>query len=355
VSRLSPKKRAAMGFWVSSDEALVFALTEMVVANAPANDSSTAMNDSAKSLKNVSNNNTAGGNSVAPSDATVFNLSASDDYVNVMGSQMPKLPAFPALAQKPGRARGYVRDLQGKPLEGAYIGVRASAVGGFYSGAQVETDANGYYEIDVPWGATEFYAAGYTIDYGEGRAAVSLYPADGKANSFASANGTVENFVLLYHGLGDRNALSEKPWDSVNYYGGAVRVSYSLGAAGDMWASKGSLPENSEIEITLAPEGELLDGTSGKTFVIRRKTGGINRLNINNIPIGRYKISARLTSGIALKMRKTGYDYAPLFGLKPSEAIGKASLLFVPSSAEPRSGHPRQGNWRPADIELQIP
>ncbi|MDQ3650398.1 MAG: pollen Ole e 1 allergen/extensin family protein [Acidobacteriota bacterium] len=63
-----------------------------------------------------------------------------------------------------GKVRGYVKDSMGKPLQGAYVGVRSSAVGGAYSGASGETDANGYYEIAVPWGAAHFYAAGYTID-----------------------------------------------------------------------------------------------------------------------------------------------------------------------------------------------
>jgi hypothetical protein len=308
VSRTVPRKRAVVGFWVPGDDALVFALTEMLPANASTTPEHPKFEgDLPKSPKNVSDTGNDRVNSNVSSDAAVFNLAASDDYVNVMGSQAPKMPAFPALPKKPGKARGYVKDLQGKPLEGAYIGVRASAVGGFYSGAQTETNAEGYYEIDVPLGATEFYAAGYTIDYGEGRAAMSLYPADGKAGSFASANGTVENFVLVYHGLGDRNAISEKPWDSANYYGGSIRVSYDI-SSGDMWARAGSLPAGSEIEITLTPEGELLDGTPGKTFVVRRKTGGINNFNINNIPVGRYKVSARLTNGKTLKMRKTGYD-----------------------------------------------
>ena len=98
-------------------------------------------------------------------------------------------------------------------------------------------------------------------------------------------------------------------------------------------------------------------GKDGRVRYHRNETniGGINNFNINNIPVGRYRISARLTNGKTLKMRKTGYDYAPLFGLKPSEAVGAATLLFVPSSAEPRSGHPSHSNWRPADVELQLP
>jgi hypothetical protein len=344
ISRTAPVKRGFFGFWAATDDGLVLTVSEML----PAGDATTP-----ETIK-PDRNETPQAKPESPAGAAVFNLAAADESVNVMGSQMPKIPSFPALPKKPGKARGFVKDLAGNPLEGAYIGVRATAVGGFYSGAQTETDAKGYYEIAVPWGATEFYAAGYTIDYGEGRAAVSLYPADGKDNTFTSADGTVENFVLIYHGLGDRNAISEKPWDGANYYGGSIRIDYEI-SSGDMWASKGSLPPGSEIEITLTPEGLLLDGTQGKSFVIRRKTGGINRFNINNIPIGRYKIGARLTGGKTLKMRKTGYDSAPLFGLQPGEAVGAASLLFVPSSAQPRSGKPHYSAWKPADVKLELP
>jgi hypothetical protein len=344
IGKTAPTKRGFAGFWAATDDGLILVLAEMLaVANAAADNGRTNSIEM-RSAQNIS-----------PADAQVFNLSASDEYVNVMGGQMPKLPAFDALPKKPGKLRGFVKDLRGNPLEGAYIGVRASAVGGFYSGASGETDARGFYEIEMPWGAAHFYAAGYTIDYGDGgRAAVGLHPVDGKAGSFATAEGAIENFVLLPYGLGDRDAISEKPWDGANYYGGSIRVNYQI-SSGDMWAAKGSLPPNSEIEITLAPEGEMLDGTAGKTFVVRRKTGGINFFHINNIPIGRYRMSARLVGGKTLKMIEGSYGKQALFGLQPSEATGSAGLLFAPGGAKPLSALPNHGNWKAVNVELRIP
>jgi hypothetical protein len=355
VSRTAPKTRALVGFWAVNEDGLVFALTEMLAANTPV-----AEDSKSDRTENFSSKNNSGGENLSPRNnsggETVFDLSASDEYVNVVGSAMPKFPQFPVLPKKPNRLRGYVKDLAGNPIEGAYIGVRSSVVGGLYSGADTETDAKGYYELEVPWGAAHFYAAGHTVDYGEGRAAMSLHPADGKAGSFASAEGAVENFVLLPYGIADRDGMSEKPWDPKNYYGGSIRVSYSIGMPGDMWASKGSLPPDAQIEITLAPEGELFDGSNGKSFVVRRPTaaGAINNFYINNIPVGRYKITAKL-NGKPLKMRKTGYDSTPLFGLKPNEAVGSATILFTASGVKAISAQPNRGNWNSAEVELKLP
>src|SRR6185312_4439410 len=97
-------------------------------------------------------------------------------------------------------------------------------------------------------------------------AAMSLHPADGRTDGFASATGDVENFVLLYYGIADRDKYSENPNGSNNYYGGTVRINYNL--AENDYAPDNYIKENSEIEVTLTPEGNLLDGSSGGTFVI---------------------------------------------------------------------------------------
>jgi hypothetical protein len=66
--------------------------------------------------------------------------------INLSGSET----TWATVAKKAGFLRGYVKDACGKPLQGAYIGVRATAVGGLYSGAHAETDEKGFYEIRIP-------------------------------------------------------------------------------------------------------------------------------------------------------------------------------------------------------------
>ncbi|MDO1449681.1 hypothetical protein Q0590_25615 [Rhodocytophaga aerolata] len=284
-----------------------------------------------------------------------FKLSGDEDYVNVMENYMPKTPTFPKVQAKEGKLIGYVADLTGKPLQGAYIGVRSTVVGGSYSSASAETDENGYYEVLVPFGAAEIWAAGCSITYRTGKAGIGLYPADGKVESFESTKGLVKNFVLLTYGLADEDERAEKPWSSGGYFGGSLYINYDLGDPDDMWATPGSLPYNAEIEIKLTPDGETLYGEA-KTFTVTKMVGTKN-FTINNLPVGRYTISAQLKDGRQLKLRQTG-PYASLYphhGLKPKEALGTTKVWFTPMGVEAKSGSPNYGNWRPVDIKVELP
>jgi len=285
-----------------------------------------------------------------------FNLAANEDFVNVMGVSTPRMPKFPALQAKKNFLRGYVVDLNGKPLKGAIIGVRSTQDGGWYSGVSGETNEKGYYEFKMPNGAASFYVAGYTIDYGQGRAPVSLYPADGRLESFASANGSVGNFVLMPYGIADRDKAGQKPRDEANYFGGSLYFSYIVDDPSDIYTDPGQLPANAEILITLTPDGETLYGET-RTFIINKRTA-LNNFSVLNIPVGRYTISAKMKDGRQLKLRATG-TYAtayPFFGLKPAEAMGSAKVMFTPLFNSSQSTVvPGLGNWRMVQIKLELP
>ncbi|GAB3262105.1 hypothetical protein GCM10027347_27570 [Larkinella harenae] len=287
-----------------------------------------------------------------------FTLGANDGYVNVMGNTVPRMPNFPALKAKPGVVRGYVADLNGKPLSGAALGIRSTATGGFYSGASDETDANGYYEITIPWGAAEFYAAGYTIDYGEGRAVMSLASADGKLGNFPSADGLVKNFVLLSYGVFSKDILSQKPHDQSNYAGGVVSISYHVSDPEDYYIPPHYIPKDAEIEVTLTPDGPGLYGEN-KTFIIRKKVQLYEYgFQILNIPVGRYTIRAKISGGKELRMEAIG-RYAtiyPYFGLKPATATGTAKILFTPDiDSENRTTLPNRSNWGSLQVQVEVP
>ena len=227
-------------------------------------------------------------------------------------------------------------------------------LGGAYSGASGETDANGYYEIAVPWGAAHFYAAGYTIDYGDGRAALGLHPADGRTGSFASPNGEVENFVLLPYGIADRDATSESPQHANNYYGGSIYIGYWLCQPCDTLAPKSNIPADSEIEITLTAEGSMADGGAGASFVIR-KVASDSGFSINNIPVGRYRISAKFTDSKPLKMRQNSPVGGSPFGMQPTETNERASILLYPDSAKANLTIPSRGNWKKVEVYVERP
>lgn len=333
-------RRGIAGFWTAKDDFLLLAWTEMLPVSA-------TIAESPKTNNRPANNSTVSNNNDA--SAKVITAEKNALWVNVMGNEMPALPQFPQLSPKPNKVRGYVKDWTGKPLAGAAIGIRASYFAGHYSGAQGTTDANGYYEFVVPKGSAHFYNAGYQIEWGEGIAAVSLHPADGALDSFTTADGAVENFVMLPYGVTSRENLQNNPRVSSTYYGGSIYVHYYAAEAGDSGAMAGSIVEGSILEITLTPE----NAGSGKSLVIRQPIGFAGNVTLNNIPLGRYKISAK-ANGKTLKL-KENRKFNQMFGLAPSETIGAASILFVPSQAKASMIGPQNGAWDSVSLDVSMP
>nr|WP_295927636.1 carboxypeptidase-like regulatory domain-containing protein [uncultured Dyadobacter sp.] len=280
-----------------------------------------------------------------------FSLDGDEYAANVMGDMQPRSPKFPSLDVRKGFLRGYVADLTGKPVKGAYIGARVTLIGGAYSGAHAESDENGYYEINLPIGAVHYYATGHTIDYGGSRAVVGLTPADDNTSGFASETGMVKNFVLQSFGVGNKDEVLQQPGNSSNYYGGAISFDYQVD-----WDNNvpNYLPEDGEIEVELIPEGKCLYGET-RSFKVYKKIG-YSRFTILNIPVGKYTIKAKLRGGADLQMAASG-TYAnayPQFGLKPKTTVGTGSILFTPSwQVTPGMVPAHRGNWQPVVVRLE--
>lgn len=289
---------------------------------------------------------------VVTGDALV-SLGPQDGYANVMENLPGTLPTFPALAKKAGKIRGFVTDLSGKPVEHAFIGIRSSAIGGHYSSASGTSNKAGYYEVELPVGAVHFWAAGVAVEYAGGIAAMGLYAADGATGSFASATGEVENFVLLSYGRADVADIQMRPWYSPNYFGGSILLDYQIADPDDIFSPETALPEGSEIEITLTPDGGFLYGEN-KRFIIRKKIGNLN-CHINNIPVGKYRISAKLMDGTVLTMRTNGPGQQGAFGLKPAVANGSGTLTFIPGNAKAEFAAPNRGDWAQVNITVEMP
>lgn len=327
------ERRGVIGFWTASDEAMLVAWTEMIPTDAPKSSHSKPAN-STPSL-------TVGANA-----GNILRVGKDDAYVNVMGTEMPAMPQFAALKPRPGFVRGFVKDWTGKPLANATIGVRASYFAGHYSGAQGRTDAKGYYEFVVPKGSAHFYNAGYAMDWAGGIAAMGLHPADGQLDSWVTSDGAVENFVLLPYGIANKATAQDNPRLPANYYGGSTYISYGAYEASDNRPYAGYVPENSTIEITLASE-------TGQSFVIHKKAGFQSLFRINNIPLGRYKISAKI-NGKSLNLKQGGI-VSEMFGLSPRETRGEASLIFAPETAKSESVAPQSGSWKPVEVSIVMP
>lgn len=338
-----PTHRAVIGFFVQGDDALVLSLMEVLPL-------------SAESPKNSAiKTKTAVDDSIKNSAAKILSVGKNEGYVNVMGNELPSMPTFPALKPKAGFVRGYVKDRTGKPLPNAAIGVRASYLAGMYSGAQGKTDAQGFYEFAVPKGAAHFYNAGYALEWGDGLAALGLHPADGNLDSFVTTNGAVENFVLLPYGITNRENVQNNSLLSASYYGGSIYIDYYAREKNDNSPMAGSILEDSILEITLTPEGALLDGSAGQIIVVRNTIGFRGNFKINNIPLGRYQISAKV-GGKSMKLKQSGmFDTSSPFGMKPRETNGTASILFTPNDAKANMVSPQSGGWDSVAITVAQP
>lgn len=281
-----------------------------------------------------------------------FQLSPSDLYVNVMQNSMPRMPNFPSAKQKQLMMNGYVADLTGKPVEGAFIGLRSQ--GTVYIAASTETDANGYYEMNIPLGGADIYVAGHAIQYGNGKAALSLYPADGRTSLTNPGAGVIKNFVVMSYGLADEDERNNNPGFPSGYFGGALMFDYVL--HDPLWEPTG-LPEGAEVEIKLTPvTGTTLYGEAKSFTIVRTIGNGNGFFNVNNIPVGQYNITARLKDGRQLKMKQTGPHVTqyPNHGLQPKEGTGTATVWFTAMTSDRKAPPVNYGYWRTVPIKLSL-
>lgn len=338
----SPARKNIFGYWTPVDNSLMLAMTEVFYgkAGAPIDDNPAVSDKTEK--QNFSKS------------AQIFNLSATEQNVNVMGDQMPPMPSFPALAKKKGKIRGYVKDLSGNFLKGAAIALGSTRIGYSRVVTETVTDAKGYYELDLPLNSGTFYYAAYALDYDSGRAAMTLHPADGDINDNPPIEGGVENFVLLPYGIANKASLAENSNYSSSFYGGAIALYIDMALPGaDISFNRGRFNPGSKIEITLTPLGNLIDGSAPKTFVINKNLdeNTRNEFFINNIPVGKYRLTVK-SGGKAVGMRQRLPENS-VYGIHPIEAKSEATLLFYPKSGNPREIGAGSGGWNQVEIYLE--
>lgn len=291
-----------------------------------------------------------------PAPAAAVNVTNFND---VMDGKTPRLPVFPKLAKKPGYLRGYVKDASGKPLSGAYVMILPAALYGGFSkqSITVRTNAQGLYEVQIPTGGCQVWCAGYAVDYNGVRLALPLHPADGELDNLDKANGDIENFALLSYGVANPSSVSDNPRYSGGYYGASFTVSYSTREADDAFAPKEWLVLGSEIEITLTPDGPLMDSGAGRTLVLRRKltpTSG-SYFQVNNVPIGRYRIRARVLEDgktAALRLKENG-NGERAGGMTPRETDDEAVIIFRSATGDPKTLRVPNGNMERLELLVE--
>ncbi len=170
-----------------------------------------------------------------------------------------------------GYATGVVLDTQGKPIAGAKILLDNSVFYNSYIHGSTQED--GTYRIKAQPGAWRAYAS-FKKTYNGKTYSLDLHP--DTIDSFDDT-GAVRNFVWKLEG--------REPENEYNYYGGLVTIFQDTDFHDDM----------EDVELTLTPSGPLIDGSEGKTLVLRQ--GGhywVQFGYLQDIPIGRYTVTAIL-------------------------------------------------------------
>jgi Carboxypeptidase regulatory-like domain len=213
---------------------------------------------------------------------------------------------------EPYTVKGSVTDAQGQPL--ANVQVFADNTLYYNTNAIGITDENGFYSIDVrePMGTWHMSAQLETQYQGENYT-FSLHPDND--NPFSGTDGAIRNFEWRLSG--------ETPQ---GFYYGAVMWVYAD------FSDFSLLVENMEnVEITLTPDGPLIDGSTGE-MIVHQGT------YLEDIPVGRYTVTARyLPEGnpLLVRLRDTGEYTASVTALIKKNQMSELMLelqVISPSS-----------------------
>lgn len=198
--------------------------------------------------------------------------------------------AAPALKAEPRTVKGTVQDALGKPIKGAIVRIEPAVTGGMVT---VKTNAQGQYTvpalIDMPYYASAWVQMPY-----QGQKFCMRVDATNEEGyePFSPRAGVIRNFKFRLSG-----PIPDGGQDA--YFGGEVRMLYPSWVNGPVidWTE-------SRVEVTLVPDGPLVDGSKGKTLVKTTRPGDSF---LYDIPLGSY-------TATAVEIRKDGTRTPLLMG-----------------------------------------
>jgi hypothetical protein len=172
-------------------------------------------------------------------------------------------------APEKGVVKGRVTDAQGKGIPNVKVVIENTVFYASYFFAT--TDTNGNYRTNVATGSwkasvritSSFHGTTYLFD---------LHPDN--AIAFAGTDGAVRNFTWKIEGAKE---------DGTGFYGSEIAV----------YNQPGSSLLMNEVEITLTPEGTLIDGNKGRQIISGLSDIGGGEDGVRDIPIGKYNITAK--------------------------------------------------------------
>jgi hypothetical protein len=329
VAGSAQQRKALVGYWLEGDQLLMLVWGQFARAGAPG----AAGNAGGSVLDRVSS---------APVGAAPR-----------PGTSSSSTPTFPRLAAQPNQATGVVLNALGRPLAGARIRFWRMTPQGAILEYVARTDAQGVYSVNMP-PADDYRIDNATalVSYGEQRYYLPLRP-EGDDGSFFDRDaidirgGYVRNFVLPVSGY---VSPEEDPKQELSYYGGSLyfraKVKIVIPNNSDPALTAGAngsdaLPEGTRIQLTLTPQGPLLDGTAGRplSWNLQVRNTGRNAFEttIKDIPLGAYTASARVTT-------PDGNTYAPPLSAR-IVLVNGISGTFTTDSERPLFFAPRWEEW----------
>jgi len=202
------------------------------------------------------------------------NQVASSGGLGKAGPTAPAPGARPATAAAPRTVTGTALDTFGRPIAGARVRIVPALTTGM---VEVRTDANGRYVaeglLDVPYRAQ----AWTFVEYGGEQLCLRLgmeSPTD--FDTFVPTDGAVRNFRLQLTGP------IEDLRDTKEQFGAVLAVM-------DAWPYE---DHGNRIELTFAPTGPLVDGSTIEPFV--RVFDPDRDTIIRGLPLAPYRVSATL-------------------------------------------------------------
>lgn len=221
-------------------------------------------------------------------------------------------------AARPGEVSGTVLDTRGRPIAGAIVWINPGVTTGL---VKTKTDARGQYRVtalpNVPYTVTAWAPVAF-----RGDTFCLRVPATSEAQyaPFAGREGTVRTFRLALGGaVPDADPMRL-------YFGAEVRVMTASFQHEDELVPLGE----SRVELTLTPDGPLVDGSAGKTLT-RVTRAGENMLY--DLPLGQYTVTA-------VEIAASGARRPLLVGREYFGGQGKVGQLAFKPSSERCGGGP---------------
>ena len=182
----------------------------------------------------------------------------------------PTAPATHPGDAEPFVVKGRVTTASGEPLVGAEVWADNTLA--YNSNVLATTTAEGSYRIELPRQDVTTWRVGGNarLEYHGQRYEISLV---GDQSPFGSAEGAVRDLRLVLTG--------PIPELAGSFYGATVAVHTDL--------DETQITDTDNLEVTLTPDGPLVDGSAGQVLT-RRVTGG---WQVQDVPIGRYNVTAK--------------------------------------------------------------